>query len=305
MLALALGGADPQVVDAMLRKRGDYRPHARFGVDLAVRARLGESPRVLSAPPLTLAPRQVPWTAGGREQACWDMAGAAHSTTRALEGGGGGRGPADELTLALRELSFEEAESSVAPERVVGGSAERPWERVGAEPGAWGSSAGGAAKQQPQLQPPLRPDLQPGEAASARAADTLNDWGLAAFAAGAAGAAATAFTEAARLHPTAAAYPANLAAALLRCGDARRAADAARACLRLQPLHGRALVRLGSASLKIAESPYVGDRGRAELREARGAFAEAVRVCPESGEARRGLREAELAWAAEFDSDEE
>ena len=39
VLALALGGADPQVVDAMLRKRGDYRPHARFGVDLAVRVR--------------------------------------------------------------------------------------------------------------------------------------------------------------------------------------------------------------------------------------------------------------------------
>jgi hypothetical protein len=33
-------GADPFVVDAMLRARGDYRPHAAFGVDLAVRCAL-------------------------------------------------------------------------------------------------------------------------------------------------------------------------------------------------------------------------------------------------------------------------
>ena len=65
------------------------------------------------------------------------------------------------------------------------------------------------------------------------------------------------------------------------------------------------LVRLGSALLLLAESPYVGDRGRAALREAKGAFAEAARLCPESREAQRGVREAGLAWAAEFDSDEE
>jgi hypothetical protein len=34
---MPLLGADPFVVDAMLRARGDYRPHAAFGVDLAVR----------------------------------------------------------------------------------------------------------------------------------------------------------------------------------------------------------------------------------------------------------------------------
>jgi len=41
VLLLAMKGADPFVVDAMLRKRGDYRPHQQFGVDLAVRGREG------------------------------------------------------------------------------------------------------------------------------------------------------------------------------------------------------------------------------------------------------------------------
>ena len=38
VLLLAMKGADPFVIDAMLRKRGDYRPHQQFGVDLAVRS---------------------------------------------------------------------------------------------------------------------------------------------------------------------------------------------------------------------------------------------------------------------------
>jgi hypothetical protein len=38
VLRLAIQGEDPVVVDALLRKRGDYRPHAQFGVNLAVRA---------------------------------------------------------------------------------------------------------------------------------------------------------------------------------------------------------------------------------------------------------------------------
>ena len=40
VLLLAMKGEDPFVVDALLRKRGDYRPHTQFGVDLAARALL-------------------------------------------------------------------------------------------------------------------------------------------------------------------------------------------------------------------------------------------------------------------------
>jgi hypothetical protein len=37
VLSLALRGEDPARVEALLRKRGDYRPHAQFGLDLNVR----------------------------------------------------------------------------------------------------------------------------------------------------------------------------------------------------------------------------------------------------------------------------
>jgi len=243
----------------------------------------------------------VPWTAGGRQEACWDAPGPAHSGTRALGDGGGG---GNELALALRELSFEEAESRVEPERLAGGSAARPWERVGA------SFSVPAAAGPPPPRPPLRPELQPTDAASPAAADALNDWALAAFREGAAAAAAEGFAEAARLNPRAAAYLGNLAAARLRCGDGRGAAEAARLCLALRPADARACVRLGRALLLQAEAAAAvrfggGDRGRAALREARCAFAEAERLQPGSAEARAGAREAAIAWAAEFDSDEE
>ena len=56
VLALALRGEDPTVVDAMLRKRGDYRPHERFGVDLAARP----PPRLCAATCHPALPRERP-----------------------------------------------------------------------------------------------------------------------------------------------------------------------------------------------------------------------------------------------------
>ena len=47
VLLLAMKGEDPFVIDAMLRKRGDYRPHQQFGVDLAARAPRVHAQRVV------------------------------------------------------------------------------------------------------------------------------------------------------------------------------------------------------------------------------------------------------------------
>jgi|Laugresbdmm110sd_1035091.scaffolds.fasta_scaffold78429_1 hypothetical protein len=106
VLLLAMKGEDPLVVEAMLRKRGDYRPHAAFGVDLA-----------------------VPWSAGGSEEPSWEVQGAAHSRTRALPDAGACGDSA--MAMVLRELSLED-DARVAAERHAGASAARPWERVGA-----------------------------------------------------------------------------------------------------------------------------------------------------------------------------
>lgn len=94
VLARALGGGCPFEIEAMLRRRGEYRPNERFGIDV-----------------------HVPWEAGERPEA--DFSGvAAYSRTRAL---GDGRG-ADEA---------REMEIAWAAGKMAGGSDDRPWERVG------------------------------------------------------------------------------------------------------------------------------------------------------------------------------
>ena len=91
VLKMALSGRDPFEIEAMLRARGDYRPHTQFGVDL-----------------------NVPWSAGERHDPTYDVpAGSAYRTTEAI---------AD--ASKHMELMWHE-------ERVAGTSDDRPWERVG------------------------------------------------------------------------------------------------------------------------------------------------------------------------------
>jgi hypothetical protein len=136
VLLLAMKGEDPFVIDAMLRKRGDYRPHQQFGVDLAVRA-----PRCLRSVWLVamrvgcasncvfLNLLQVPWSAGTQETPSWEVVGAQHTTTRALPAAGSSDS-AGALAL-IRRAEFCGDDLAADPSRLAGASAARPWERVG------------------------------------------------------------------------------------------------------------------------------------------------------------------------------
>lgn len=95
VLALALSGMDPFEIEAMLRARGEYRPHVNFGVDV-----------------------RVPWEAGERPEADFNCGASAYSKTRAL-GDGSGANETRQMELAW------------AAKAVAGASDERPWERVG------------------------------------------------------------------------------------------------------------------------------------------------------------------------------
>jgi hypothetical protein len=62
VLMLALRGAEPGRLEELLRRRGEYRPHAEFGINLS-----------------------IPWTAGTQEDPSYDVAaGSAHCDTRPL-----------------------------------------------------------------------------------------------------------------------------------------------------------------------------------------------------------------------------
>ena len=156
--------------------------------------------------------------------------------------------------------------------------------------------------------PVMRAELEPGAAGAAAAAASLNDEGMVHFGEKRHAHAARAFAEASRLCPSAPAFAANAAAAHLASGDARRAAEAARRALEVDPEHARALCRLADACLSLAEAAAQrggGDRGRALLREARDAYQRVLLLQPGNAHAHQGQKEAALAWAAEFDSDEE
>jgi hypothetical protein len=213
------------------------------------------------------------------------------------------------MTLMTRG-SREADDVACDPTRQAGGSAARPWERVGGSgwEGAGAPSDARAEDGDDYTPPALRPDLEPGDAAAAAAAEALNDAGLAHFSAKRHRAAAECFAEARRLRPGAASFAANEAAAQLARGRHARARDAARAALALEPRHARAATRLGQACLALGEAEADagrGDRGKAALREAKAAFATALAAEPGAPAAARGAKEAALAWAAEFDSDEE
>lgn len=134
VLLLAMKGADPFVIDSMLRARGDYRPHQEFGIDLA-----------------------VPWSAGTQEKPSWEVVGAKYSRTRALEGGG---------AKVSGEIAWlgDDGGAGVARAQVAGASAARPWERVGgsgwedAEPEARASASAARLRRcTPTPPPPPRP----------------------------------------------------------------------------------------------------------------------------------------------------
>ena len=60
---LALKGEDPMKIEIMMQKRGEYRPHQEFGINLA-----------------------VPWSAGTKSDPSYDVsAGSAYTTTQALD----------------------------------------------------------------------------------------------------------------------------------------------------------------------------------------------------------------------------
>lgn len=144
----------------------------------------------------------------------------------------------------------------------------------------------------------VRPWWKDGEYDEARA-EAANDRGMEAYAARRFRDAHADFTEAARLEPRRAGYHANRAAAALKLGDHRAAADDAENALRLDATHVKAMLRFGEAAL----------RGRLDPRRALRRFRDAGARARELGSPRdlalaaKGEARAEEAVAAADASD--
>jgi len=277
VLQMALGGRDPFEIEAVLRARGDYRPDARFGVDV-----------------------HVPWSAGTRHDptAFDDHAGAGYRTTREIAGRGGAPfvNPSALTTVAPPPA----LDPGMMADRIAGASSDRPWERVGGVGFGSDPAKNAAAKNvdSSDVSELLRPDLDATSDAATvdAAADALNDAGLKAFAASECRRAMAIYDECLRLRPDVVAYLGNRAAVGLKLGTRSALLGAAKDCERattLDPAYARGFLRMGKALAKLGDD---GERGDVEtLKRAVAAFERCAELDPGNEAAAAGAKDAAMS----------
>lgn len=268
VLLLALRGADPDEIEAMLRKRGDFRPHAEFGINLS-----------------------IPWSAGGREDPSWEMPDQSEFNTTRQIGRGAGAASGDGALVRAGETA-ESMLARLGADRALGASADRPWERVGGV--GIGGGAGAASRAKPLE---LRPDLDSASPEAAREADRFNDLSIQSFSAGDFASARGYGREAVRLAPGSAVYAANCSAAALKAGKAAEAVKHAAHATDNDPAYAKGHLRAAQARLELCT--------RESVRLAIAAFERVLELEPDSAPAKRGRKEALLTWAADFEDEPE
>lgn len=271
VLMLALRGAHPDEIEAMLRKRGDYRPHPEFGVNLS-----------------------IPWHAGGHADPAWDVPDSSEFTTT-KQIGASARARADAGALVRAGDTAESLLSRLGEDRAVGASSSRPWETVGGV--GFGGAGDTDAGAPPYVPPTLRPDLQPGDATAAAEADRFNDEAIGAFKAGDYRRARELGKEASRLAPDSAVYAANASAAALKLGKARDAAKLAEHAVACDGAYAKGLLRAAQAHLALET--------RESVQQAIDEFAKVLVLDPESKAAKKGRKEALLTWEADFEDEDD
>lgn len=111
VLLMAFKGADPYQIELLLKRRGDYRPHQDFGINLS-----------------------IPWNAGGKEDPSFHVhSGSAYTTTQGLQDNtraelgytGGEDGYGGQLVRHVETQDLLEQFGEKAQVRGVGGVGER------------------------------------------------------------------------------------------------------------------------------------------------------------------------------------
>uniref|UniRef100_A0A7S0L601 J domain-containing protein n=1 Tax=Coccolithus braarudii TaxID=221442 RepID=A0A7S0L601_9EUKA len=284
VLLLALKGADPYQIEILLKRRGDYRPHQDFGVNLS-----------------------IPWNAGSREDPSYHVhAGAAHTTTEGLEdkrraelgyggGGGGGGGDGYGSGAIVQHTTTEDLLETFGEKAQVGAdSAARPWETVG------GVGFGGAAPKKmssaPTYQKPKgRTDLNDKSADAKTVAEEFNDLAVKAFKAKQWQLCYDHASEAIRLNPHKTAYLGNRAAAALKIKSRkmlRQAAEDSVQAYEMDPAYTKAYVRAAQAHLELGE--------RATVKLAVQEYEKALELSPDNRTYKDALKDAQLTWEADW-----
>lgn len=281
VLMLALKGEDPMKIEIMMQKRGEYRPHQEFGINLA-----------------------VPWSAGTKSDPSYDVSsGSAYTTTRALDdrtkqelGYSGGSSSA--LTVAplahqMVASSTQDLIESLGAKAQLGADTEsRPWEAV---------AMGQQVKPKPAVAstyqaPAGRPDLDENSKEAKLVAEEYNDRAVQAFRDKHWQLCYDLASEAVRLNPTRVAYLGNRAASALKLGQKRhlrQAAEDSVMAYEIDPNHLKSWQRAGQAHLALNE--------RATVKLAVKEFARALELAPDNKKIKEEYKEAALTWEADYE----
>jgi hypothetical protein len=284
VLLMALKGADPYQLEILLKKRGDYRPHAEFGINLS-----------------------IPWTAGTKEAPSYHVhGGSMYTTTQGLEdktkaelGYNGGYSQADIndgaiVTVASAGLEHSDLLEKFGARAQIGADSEaRPWESVG----GLGFDKRPAPKAAVYVPPKQRLDLDASKPEALDVAEEFNDKAVKAFKDKQWQLCYDLASESIRLNPKKKEYLGNRAAAALKMKGKRfmrQAADDSVAAYEMDRFYVKAYLRAAEAHMALNQ--------RATVKLAIKELQEALKL--ENGEnekIQRLLRDAMLTWEADFE----
>ncbi|KAL1510433.1 hypothetical protein AB1Y20_006740 [Prymnesium parvum] len=320
VLLMALAGEDPYKIELLMRRRGEYRPHEDFGINLS-----------------------IPWNAGSQEEASWEVAnGSAYTSTQGIahhepvrelswqaqlgasadnaSWSGTKRVTSSEAERAqelavvedarraqvmTNELAVVEAprvrELGLYQEHTInylshyGEQAElgnnvtdRPWEAV-----ALGKELPKKEWYRPYAPPKLREDLKAGDPDADQVAETYNSRALKAFKKKEWQLCYDLASEAIRLKPDKVAYLGNRAAACLKLSGLRHLREACADCqlaTQIDPSYAKGYARAAEANFQMGE--------RHTIRKAMELYETALKLDSENQAYKNKYNQVCLEWEA-------
>ena len=282
VLVMALKGADPYQIEMLLKKRGDYRPHQDFGINLS-----------------------IPWSAGTKEDPNYHVhTGSVYTTTQGLEDKRrqelGYSGPAmgqdvgpNAIITTTAGMDQNDLLEKFGAKAALGADASaRPWEMVG----------GVGFEQKKKVREPLyvpptqRLDLNPKSPEAPTVAEEFNDNAVKAFKDKNWQLCYDYASEAIRLNPRKKEYLGNRAAAGLKLKAKkylRQAAEDSVTAYEMDDKYTKAYLRAAEAHMALNE--------RATVKLAVKELKEALKLDPDSDKIKAMLRDAQLTWEADFE----
>ena len=278
VLLMALKGADPYQIEHLLKKRGDYRPHQDFGVNLS-----------------------IPWSAGTKEDPNYHVhSGSVYTTTKGLEDRSRaelGYSEADigpgAIVTTTAGMDTQDLLEKFGQKAHVGADAEaRPWEMVG------GVGFDQKKKERAPLYvpPSTRRDLTAASPEALTVAEEFNDRSVKAFKEKNWQLCYDLASEAIRLNPRKKEYLGNRAAAGLKLKAKRflrQAAEDSVNAYEMDKGYVKAYLRAAEAHLALNE--------RATVKLAVQELQQALALDEDNPKIKAQLRDAQLTWEADFD----